>query len=252
MRTIVGLLLGLLALSPAWGQIRGLEDTVSPYKPIVIDCEAKTPEGAEIKVQWSADEGAAIIPVGNSAHVWAEPGPHKISCTVVWMQFEVVELPDGKTIKSLQAWDVVSHEKAFTVSGAVVDPDDPVDPPPGAEPFSSPGFAVVILREAQDNPTLPAAQVQIFTSAPVHQYCGAKAVKLSDGKPFYRIWDDDYTRDQLANVPAELRDAYLAVQPKATSLPWIAVTRGNGKGGFSGPLPGTVAATLDLLKRFGG
>mgnify|MGYP000719423443 CR=1 FL=1 len=129
----------------------------------------------------------------------------------------------------------------------VVDPVDPVDPVKEL-PFESDGFACIIIKEASSTGSLPGAQRSIFSSADIHKLARGASVKLSDGEPFYRVWDDDYTAEELAHVPKELAAAYRAVVTQANGkLPWIAVTNGKDKG-FSGPLPGTVNATMQLIQ----
>ena len=131
-------------------------------------------------------------------------------------------------------------------------PPTPPAPPPSEAPFRSPGFAVLIVREASEAGKLPASQRAIFSSGAVHQYCADKCVQLSDGQKFYRIWDDDYSDAQVANVPAELREAYQGTKELwDANTPWIGINDGKG-GGYAGPLPATVDEMLALLKKYGG
>mgnify|MGYP000026463818 CR=1 FL=1 len=127
------------------------------------------------------------------------------------------------------------------------EPDDP-EPTPSELPFESDGFACLIVKEASGTATLPESQRAIFSSSDVVRLVRGSAIKLSDGEPFFRMWDDDYTDDELTDVPRELSAAYRKVLKQADGkTPWIAVTNGKDKG-YSGPLPQTVDATLKLIQ----
>ena len=146
----------------------------------------------------------------------------------------------------------ISSSLSVLVIGAQPQPEPPgPGPTPSAAPFKSDGFAVLILKEASKTGELPEEQRGIFTSPEIHRYAHAKCVDLDDGGPFYRQWDDDYDSSDLANAPKELQQAYRDVLKQADGeLPWIAISTGDG--GYSGPLPGNVADTLKLLKKYGG
>ena len=165
--------------------------------------------------------------------VQAGPGVYQVRVT----QFD----PSAAPIETLER----------IVIGPGPDPEpepDPEPPEPVAElPFVSDGPAVLMIVEKSELGKLPAAQRAIFSSAQVHQFIRSKAVKLDDGDYFYRVWDDDYERDDLDQVPRELSDAYEKVLEESEQLPWIAVTNGKDKG-FKGPLPESVEALMVLLK----
>lgn len=181
-------------------------------------------------------------------------------------QSEPVEVADGEppqwriSVPQSGVWSVLvidyvarRHYPLSVTIGDVPDPDDDdVDPPPdpGKAPFKADGFAVLIVREATGSQS--PGHVAVYSSVTLNQYVSSKAVKLSDGRPFYRVWDDDYQDQSLANVPPELKAAYLKVRGDAKSFPWIAVVSKDGKGGESGPLPDGVDATLSLLRKWGG
>lgn len=140
----------------------------------------------------------------------------------------------------------------FTVEG-----DTPVPPvPPGPiskAPFESSGFAVLVIEESSDRSDLPAEQASIFTASEFHTYIRDRCETL-DGEPereryFYRVWDDDLTDEQLRFAPAKLQAAYQKIKPQATTLPWIAIS--DGQGGWQGPLPKTLDETMALLKKWG-
>ena len=125
----------------------------------------------------------------------------------------------------------------------------PKPPPnPTVAPFQTPGFSVLILREASGT-GLPANQQSIFNSPRILKTAG-RCVTIPGGTDkFFRVWDDDYSDDDLADVPQALRDAYRSVLRQANGkLPWIAIATATG--GHSGPLPGTVDETLSLLEQY--
>ncbi len=70
--------------------------------------------------------------------------------------------------------------------------------------------------------------------------------KGPDGKDGFRIWDYDV---DPANEAKVWQDA-MKVKPDKTKLPWVIIS--NGKVGYSGPLPATVAEMQTLLAHYGG
>jgi hypothetical protein len=127
------------------------------------------------------------------------------------------------------------------------EPDPKPDPKPQNAPWESPGLTVLILRESQSMATLPVSQRAIFSSGRVHQWLTSHAVKLSDGDPGYRIWDDDSA--DTSGAPDVLRKAMEVVKAQAKpDVPIIGIS--NGKAGFVGPLPATIEETLKLLEAF--
>lgn len=144
----------------------------------------------------------------------------------------------------------ISQEvRRIAIGGPEPTPPTPPPAPVVDAPFESSGYAVLMIREASG--VLSPTQTSIFQSSAIHKYIGGKAVKLSDGQPFYRAWDDDYSDAELSNVPGELRAAYSRVTEDMDSLPWIAIVGKDGKSGYSGPLPADVDSTMALLKKYG-
>ncbi len=127
--------------------------------------------------------------------------------------------------------------------------DDDVDPLPSDAPFPAPGLTVLIVKEAKEVGMLAEEQKAIFTSNEIREWCLANCVKLDDGNPAIRIWDDDYTVQQITDNSSVIAVGYKTVLEDAKQdLPWIAIS--NGKTGVSQPLPATVAETLALIKQF--
>jgi len=114
-------------------------------------------------------------------------------------------------------------------------------PAPEPPPISQPGLHVLIVYESGD---VNASVATITRSMMIREYLDAKCPTEADGKmKAYRIWDANV---DAKNDLAVWQDAFK--RPRK-SIPWIVVS--NGKTGFEGPLPTTVAATMDLLKKFG-
>ena len=142
-------------------------------------------------------------------------------------------------------YPLVSSAATLEVAGTV--PPPPPPPPPTDAPWGSPGLSVLILRESQSLQSLPVAQRAIFTSAQVLQWLNSNCVQLPDGRPAFRVWDDDGS--DVGNAPAVMQAAYKIVRAKMEdNAPTIGIS--NGKTGYIGPLPGTVVDMLKLLEAY--
>lgn len=102
-------------------------------------------------------------------------------------------------------------------------------------PFPSQGLTVLIVEDVQSRRNLPLSQLSILTSVALRE-------KLQQLQADYRIWDDNVER------PETEPKFYQAYQLKRDSLPWIYIS--NGKRGYSGPLPATLAETLQLIEKY--
>lgn len=130
-------------------------------------------------------------------------------------------------------------------------PVPPVPPTPDVDPVPGVGFRVLILYETDALQTLPASQVPIFTSGDIRAYLKSK-VPVVNGVPEFRVWDDDYTPEQMGHETAEWRAAYDRAKRDANGkLPWLLILR-DAKVLASEPLPATVADTLSTLRKHGG
>ena len=104
------------------------------------------------------------------------------------------------------------------------------------------GLCVLIVDENEDYDTPAYAPfLPVLNSTALIDWLDANCAKV-DGVPEWRHWDDDV---EIVEESQKWRDA-LAI-PRA-SLPWIVVS--NGRTGYSGPLPQSEAATLELLKKY--
>lgn len=136
-------------------------------------------------------------------------------------------------------------DRVQVIAGGVTPtPDDPKpDDPPTPAPLPGEGFRVLIVRETKDLSGLPASQVAIFSSTDVRNYLNQKTV-LEGNQRAYRIWDQD------TDTSKESQHWQDAMKRPRASVPWLLVS--NGKDGYEGPLPKTVAEMMTLLKKFGG
>lgn len=119
-------------------------------------------------------------------------------------------------------------------------PDPDVDPKPS--PISEPGLRVLIVyetAEANKNPELS----NIISGAKVRSYMADKGAK-DDGNVAFRAYDKD------VNPSADYTWVKEAWKLERKSLPWIYVGA-HPKGGTSEKLPGTVAETLALIRKYG-
>lgn len=125
-----------------------------------------------------------------------------------------------------------------------VDPPTPVDPP---APIAVSGLYVLIVEETASRGELPAGQraiIQGTGAGSVREYLAAHCAKDSKGRPEFRVLDTD---DDLARDSKLWQEVW--ARPRK-SVPWIVIS--NGKSGFEGPLPKSVAECLKLLEKFGG
>lgn len=137
------------------------------------------------------------------------------------------------------------QELSIRIGNAPNPPPD-VDPDPEPEPTPVIGkLYVAIIEEVADRPTLPPGQQSIFTAKEVRDYRDRACAKHpEDGTPEWKILDKDL---DVSKEPEWIKKAF---SEQRTTLPWIVFS--NGKQGYSGPLPGTVIETLELLKKYGG
>lgn len=121
------------------------------------------------------------------------------------------------------------------------DPPKPPEPPPNPAPITEPGFRVMVIYETQQlTPGLNA----IIKSKALWDYLDATCAK--DGStPARRFYD----KDVPPGTDSFKWEQEAFARPRK-SVPWLIVS--NGVSGFEGPLPATVEATLELLKKFGG
>jgi hypothetical protein len=141
----------------------------------------------------------------------------------------------------LPAWHLVPAGK--------VDPNPTPTPiPPNPSPTPTPptpasGMHVLVVYETKDLAKLPATQVQVIASQAVRAYLD-KHCEKDGATPAYRFFDQNV---DLSKEPKDWQETFK--RPRS-SLPWIIVA--TSKAFYEGPLPTTEAATLELLKKYGG
>lgn len=127
-------------------------------------------------------------------------------------------------------------------------PTPPVPPTPEPDPPVPPGpsgLRVLILEESADRPGLPRGQLAAITSTAIRDYVKSKA------QDAFRLLDDDLNAEGMVGWSDAWKASY--EQAKRLSegvLPFIMVT--NGTTGTAVKLPDTEAATLELIRRYGG
>jgi hypothetical protein len=123
-------------------------------------------------------------------------------------------------------------------------PPTPPSPPTPPAPIPDAGLRVLVVYDTTKVTAMPAEQQSILFSKELRDFLNAKCPLGPDGKTHeWRIWDAsvDATNDPSAALKAAFS------RPRA-SVPWIVAS--NGKHGFEGPLPATVADTLALLNKY--
>ena len=221
-------------------------DQVDVGKKIVVTCTTPTPEGSRLEILWGTSDGLdseQITTPEAKLFVWGPAGEHMIDAVVLPMKEITV---DGQTFSVLTG-PPQRFKARFTIGEP--SPPDPPPPDPTSAPFPSPGFSILILKEASETGRLTEGQRSVLTSPQILKYVNQRAVKLEDEQPAYRAWDDDYSAQQLDNAPKVMREAYALVSAAKTELPWVAIS--TGKTGWQGPLPNTVDEMLALLRKYG-
>lgn len=118
-------------------------------------------------------------------------------------------------------------------------PPEPVPPTPALSTFS-----VMIVEETADRSSLPRSQAAAMASLGVRGYFTQK-------NAVWRMWDDDYTDQQVAGESQEIQQLYKrAVSESKGKRPWIVL--GNKTGSESVELPADEAGLMELLKKWGG
>lgn len=106
-------------------------------------------------------------------------------------------------------------------------------------PISDPGLRVLITFDAESKASLPRPQLATIDSNSLRAYLDAHCAKDAGGTPEWRIVPHVTTFSADEPIWQKL----MALPRK--SEPWL--TAGNGRTGFSGPLPADEAATLAII-----
>lgn len=122
---------------------------------------------------------------------------------------------------------------------------DQAPPGPGPAPvvvdekplIDGKGLHVLIVEEVDDRRGLPREQLAILTSSTLRGW-------FTDNKAQWHVWD------QGMDTSHEDAKWQAAMRIERQSLPWLVVSM-QGKPNFSGPLPETIDATMEVLGRYG-
>lgn len=116
-------------------------------------------------------------------------------------------------------------------------------------------FRVLFLVEESEKYKLSSGQRDAIDSLTIRNYLAAKTAKDPDGKtPGWRVWDDDFTDQQLALAAAPWTPVYKEAVKDHTSTPWLFVMTTSGREVYSAAIPETASeeSVLAQLKQYGG
>lgn len=157
----------------------------------------------------------------------------------------------------LQAIGAKGDKPAYAVTTVIVGGAPPVPPgpqppgpqPPGPGPAPGPapipldGLRVLILYESKDLDSTDPNVRAVLRGKPIRDFLNSVCVLGPDGKTHeWRIWDKD---DDVTAAQPHWQEA---MKRPRTTVPWLIIS--NGKAGFEGPLPKTVTATQELIRKF--
>lgn len=192
------------------------------------------------QVIWDVDGDAQVEEGDGKLYVWAKPGQYRVVMTAVDF--------DAKKITRARFTFTVIPLTPPKPPDPPIPPKPPIPPDPPTPPAPIPvdGLHVLIVEDRANRVKLPKDQAAVITDVSIRQYLRSHCAKdaYADNGSGYRIWDDK-------DDPSEDGQVWkAAMQRPRKSLPWIVIS--NGKTGYEGPLPGSVADTLSLLKKYGG
>lgn len=155
---------------------------------------------------------------------------------------------DGKV--SLPVWVMVKVGIPPPLPPGPIPPDPkppvPPVPPPQPAPIPEIGLRVLIVYDPKVLAGAGKDLQSIIFGAAIREYLNTRTPLGADNQTHeWRIWPAGYTDDQLQYAPPLWKAAYK--RPRQ-SPPWIIIS--NGVTGFEGPLPTTVDATLELIKKY--
>lgn len=115
-----------------FGQISVPEQS-DPHSKLIATLEHDAPEGSQVKYSWDVSDGVDYERVGDRLFLWAPPGEHDLSASLIWVKFEIITIEvDGepKEIRNLIDFGQQQHRASFSVGEPEPpEPPDPPDPP---------------------------------------------------------------------------------------------------------------------------
>lgn len=235
MRRTLLTLASLLLLTPgAWAELRIVGETkVEPYKLVRLSAEGA--DGAALIWDVTPEESVDVVEFPSKVLFSAPPGTYKV-------KLRALRTKDGAASFETARATVVIGTPAPPIPPA---PPVPPTPPPEPAPIPAAGLRVLIVWNQKEEAKMPAAQQHVLYARSVRDYLDSKCPMGPDGKQReWRIWGDGVATDA---APKLWQDA---MKRPRKSLPWILIS--TGVGGYEGPLPADVDATLALLKKYGG
>lgn len=253
--SVVVVVAGLLAgVRPSFAQEVPLSVKGGDVKTVKVDRVIVVKED---RLVVSSFPFVVTAPPGGGLYFWSYP--KDVSATDKGDTLEITAAPKGLVTVSVKSIEPDWNNKKFvtrfgtvTFSVGEVSPTPPVppgptppDPPPTPSPIPEAGFRVLIVYESAELGKLSPVQYNVLFAKKVRDYLNEKCVPGPDGKTReWRIYDKD------VDVSGESKIWQGAMKRSRSQVPWILIS--TGRGGYEGPLPGSVAETLELLKKFGG
>jgi hypothetical protein len=224
------------------------DTTVKPWTP--ADLTADYGDSKTASCIWKVT-GTSIpytVRLGKRLLIYGKPGVYQVTVTVV--DFDAKTLQDAEATVTLQG-DIppapVPPPGPNPPPGPTP-PPVPVPPPtPNPAPIPLPGFRVLILYDSATLARLPKEQLNVLYDKSIRDYLNSKCAPGPAGNPGkkdWRIWDAG------VDAAGEGQMWVDALKRPHASLPWLLIS--TGATGYEGPLPGSVADTLALLKKYGG
>jgi hypothetical protein len=222
------------------GEVIGDEVVTLPIGRLLTLTVEGVPGESAVAVAWAMNDKSADLSIRESGHYLTFTAPVQGN----WLFTAAVNNPDALLGPMVaQRWVKVGH-------GPQPPPDVvPVDPPK-PEPDTTAGFKVLIVRDQDQDGSIPLAQYTAIRSSDVKAYLTANCDKEPDGAPAYRSWDDSYTDEQITDGDWLPRYRKALADSKG-KLPWITIWGDTGVK-TSEALPADTESVLALLKRYNG
>lgn len=230
-----------------------LVGSLAHAQSVKLPAEVKVAVGrlAAVTVQWEGESCSWLAPPELDIFREYDPNPKVIRLRLIGYapgryQFAAIAAEKGGKQSEFS--------KCMVIVGDV--PPGPTPVPPGPEPIPptpqppapipTDGMRVLVVEESADRSKLTPGQLNAMFAKSVRDYLSAKCAKGPDGKtPEVRYIDKD-TPNLTGHSPFFVE----AFSRPRQNLPWLIIS--NGVIGYEGPLPGSEAEMLDLLRKYGG